>query len=176
MSLISRRFFLAGGAVLAGAALLGLSPMSPAAAQFGQSTPFPQAFSSFAVDVGPLKAKGLGPFADLVAAAMLDDLRRSFADRVDPRGPRLVVRLDQIYLTPFPDGGRGWHSRDGGGSGGGTDSIDGIAFAVGPRGEILAQHPQLAVLDVRQSAVNPNEQGRAVAIAQHYVRWLRRQL
>jgi hypothetical protein len=47
---------------------------------------------------------------------------------------------------------------------------------VGRRGEILARHPQLAVLDVRRSSVNPDEPGRAVAVAQHYVRWLRRRL
>jgi hypothetical protein len=34
----------------------------------------------------------------------------------------------------------------------------------------------LAVLDVRTSILDPDEQGRAVAVAQHYVRWLRRQI
>ncbi|MBM6595855.1 hypothetical protein [Microvirga pudoricolor] len=165
MTSFSRRFFLAGGA---------LAAASPALAQFGARAPFPQTFSSFAVDVGPLKAKGLGGFADLVGNATLAELRIAFADRVDPRGPRLVVRLNQIYLTPFPDGGGGdgWFR----GGGGGTDSIDGVALAVGRRGEVLAQHPQLAVLDIRRSILDPDEQGRAVAIAQHYVRWLRREI
>jgi hypothetical protein len=135
---------------------------------------FPQAFSSFTVDVSVLKAKGLGPFADLVGAAALDELRRSFADRIDPRGPRLVLRLTTVFLTSSPDGGRG-HWRRGGG-GGGHDSVEGEALAVGRRGEILAQHPMLAVLDVNTSPLTPNEQGRAVAVAQHYVRWLRRQI
>ena len=58
----------------------------------------------------------------------------------------------------------------------GHDSVEGEALAVGRRGEILAQHPQLAVLDVDTSILTPNEQGRAVAVAQHYVRWLRRQI
>ena len=153
---------------------LAIGAATPALGQFGSSPPFPQAFSSFAVDVGALKAKGLGPFADLVAAATLDELRRSFADRVDPRGPRLVVRLTGIFLTTALGGGgdRWW----GGGSGGGSDSLEGEALAVGRRGEILARHPQLAVLDVRRSSVNPDEPGRAVAVAQHYVRWLRRRL
>jgi hypothetical protein len=164
----TRRTFLA-------AAVIAVSGL-PAHAQFGARAPFPQAFSSFFVDVGPLKQKGLGSFADLVAAATLDELRRSFSDRVDPRGPRLVVRLDQIFLTPFPDRGGGDRRFGGGGGGGGTDSIDGVALAVGRRGEILAQHPQLAVLDVRQSILEPNEQGRAVAIARHYVLWLRREI
>ena len=165
MSNLSRRTFVAG---LAGAALASLA--SPAWAQA-----FPQSFSSFAVDVSVLKAKGLGGFADLVAGATLAELRRSFADRVDPRGPRLIVRLTSVDLTAFPDGGgeRWW---GGGRGGGGTDSVEGEALAVGPRGEILARHPQLAVLDVRTSILTPNEQGRAIAVAQHYVRWLRREL
>jgi hypothetical protein len=152
----------------------GTLAASPAFAQFAQRTPFPQGFSSFAVDVGPLKQKGLGGFADLVAAAMQQELRRQFADRVDSRGPRLVVQVNQISMTPFPDGGGGddWW----GGRGGGSDSINGIAYAIGRRGEILAQHPQLAVLDVRRSILDPDEQGRAVRIAQHYAQWLRREI
>lgn len=164
MSPLSRRSFLTGLACACLAAGAG-----PAQAQA-----FPQYFSSFAVDVSVLKAKGLGPFADLVAAATLDELRRSFADRVDRRGPRLVVRLTGIFLTPFPDGGGGddwWR-----GGGGGSDSLEGEALAVGPRGEIIARHPQLAVLDVRTSILTPNEPGRAAAVARHYVLWLRRQL
>jgi hypothetical protein len=163
--LLNRRRFLAA---------IAMGVATPALAQFAPSTPFPQAFSSFAVDVSALKAKGLGPFADLVGQAAFDELRRSFADRVDPRGPRLVVRLTGIFLTASLGGGgdRWWP----GGSGGGSDSLEGEALAVGRRGEILARHPQLAVLDVRRSSVNPDEPGRAVAVAQHYVRWLRRRL
>jgi hypothetical protein len=167
MSSSSRRSFLTG---LACASIAGAGVL-PAQAQA-----FPHYFSSFAVDVGGLKARGLGSFADLVGAAALDELRRSFADRVDRRGPRLVVLLTGIFLTPFPDGGgeggRAWR----GGGGGGSDSLEGEALAVGPRGQILARHPQLAVLDVRTSILTPNEPGRAAAVAQHYVRWLRRQL
>jgi hypothetical protein len=166
MSPNSRRSFLK---ILACAGLAGAGLPLPARAQA-----FPQAFSSFAVDVSALRAKGLGPFADLVGQAALGELQRSFADRIDPRGPRLVVRLTNIFLTTSPDGGGGdrWFR----GGGGGSDSLEGEALAVGPRGEVLARHPQLAVLDVRTSILDPNEQGRAVALAQHYVRWLGRQL
>lgn len=166
MSPLTRRSFLTG---LACAGLAG------AGARPARAQAFPQYFSSFAVDVSVLKAKGLGPFADLVAAATLDELRRSFADRIDRRGPRLVVRLTGIFLTPFPDGGGGgddWR-RGGGGS---SDSLEGEALAVGRRGEIIARHPQLAVLDVRTSILTPDEPGRAAAVARHYVLWLRRQL
>ncbi|WP_230531582.1 hypothetical protein [Microvirga roseola] len=163
---VSRRSLLISLAC-AGLAGAGLLPAGTADAQA-----FPQSFSSFAVDASVLRAKGLGSFADLVAAATLAELRRSFADRIDPRGPRLVVRLTGVFLTPFPDSGRDrWW-----GGGGGTDSLEGEALAVGPRGEILARHPQLAVLDVNRSILNPDEQGRAVAVAQHWVRWLRRRI
>jgi hypothetical protein len=164
--LFSRRHFLTAAAV-------GLA--TPALAQFGAAPSFPQAFSSFAVDVDILRAKGLGPFADLVGSAALDELRRSFADRVDPRGPRLVVRVTGLFLTSNPDSGGG-NRRWGGGGGAGNDSLEGEALAVGPRGIILARHPQLAVLDVNKSILDPDEPGRAAAVARHYVRWLRRRL
>ena len=161
----TRRSFLKA---LACAGLTGVGLSSRAFAQA-----FPPAFSSFSVDISTLKAKGLGPFADLVGQAALDELRRSFADRVDQRGPRLILRLTSVSLTAFPDGG-GDHWRRGGG--GGHDSVEGEALAVGRRGEILARHPMLAVLDVNRSILDPNEPGRAVAVAQHYVRWLRREI
>lgn len=164
ISPLSRRSFVTGIAC-AGLAGTGVAPVLAQA--------FPHYFSSFAVDVSVLRAKGLGPLADLVGQATLDELRRSFADRVDPRGPRLVVRLTGIFLTPNPDGGGGGNWKRGGG-GGGSDTLEGEALAVGPRGEIVARHPQMAVLDVRRSILDPDELGRAAAVAQHYVRWLRR--
>ena len=168
---LPRRSLLVG---LAGMALGGA--LTPARAQlFAPAQPFPQYFSSFAVDVSVLRAKGLGPLADLIAAAALDQLRTSFADRIDPRGPRLVVNLTGLFLTPFPGGG-GDRWRNGGGGGGGTDSLDGEALALGRKGEILARHPQLAVLQVNRSIVDPDELGRAAEIARNYVLWLRRQL
>lgn len=169
MSPLSRRSFLMR---LACAGLAGAGFLAPVAAQ-AQS--FPQAFSSFSVDVGPLKAKGLGPFADLVGQAALDELRRSFADRVDPRAPRFVLVITSVFLTPFPGDGSGWR-RHGGGGGGGSDGMDGEALAVGRRGEILARFPQHAVLEADRSILDPDEPGRAAALAQHYVRWLRRRL
>jgi hypothetical protein len=165
----SRRSFLTNLActVLAGAGLIAAAP--------AQAQAFPQGFSSFSVDVSPLKAKGLGPFADLVGQAALDELHRSFADRVDPRGPRFVLVVTGIFLTPFPDGGGDrWRGR--GGGSGGSDGMDGEALAVGPKGQILARHPQHAARDPDTSSLEPNEQGRAVAMAQHYVWWLRRRL
>ncbi|MCG7391822.1 hypothetical protein MHY87_02745 [Microvirga sp. ACRRW] len=164
---LSRRSFIMGLAC-SGFAGAGLLAHAPAWAQT-----FPQAFSSFSVDIRPLKAKGLGPFADLVGQAALDELYRSFADRIDRRGPRFMLVITDIYMTPFTDGGS-W--RDLGGGGSGSDGMDGEALALGPKGEILARHPQHAVLDVARRSTEPDEPGRAVALAQHYVRWLRRRL
>ncbi|WP_243371326.1 hypothetical protein [Microvirga solisilvae] len=163
----SRRSFLLSFAcaALAGTGLITAGP--------AQAQGFPPGFSSFSVDVSPLKAKGLGPFADLVGQAALDELRRSFADRIDPRGPRFVLVITGIFLTPFPDNGVGWRR---GGGGGGSDGMDGEALAVGPKGQILARHPQHAARDPDTSSLEPNERGRAVAMAQHYVWWLRRRL
>jgi hypothetical protein len=163
---MSRRSLLAALPIGLGLAVAG-------AALPARSQSFPHAFSGFSVDVSPLKAKGLGGFADLVGAAALDELQRSFADRVDPRGPRLVLRVTSVTLTAFPDGGIGYRGR---GGGSGHDAVEGEALAVGRRGEVLAAHPMLAVRDVNTSPLTPNEQGRAVAVAQHYVRWLRRQI
>jgi hypothetical protein len=150
---------------LAGAGLLAHAP--------AQAQTFPQAFSSFSVDVRPLKAKGLGSFADFVGQAALDELHRSFADRVNPRGPRFVLVITDVFLTAFPGGGSGWRGR---GGGGGHDGMDGEALAIGPRGEILARHPQHAVLDTNRSTLNPDEPGRTVALVRHYIWWLRRRL
>ncbi|SCY65818.1 hypothetical protein SAMN02927923_01855 [Microvirga guangxiensis] len=164
---LSRRSFLLG---LTCTGLAGVGAMTHAPAQ---AQAFPQAFSSFSVDVTPLKAKGLGPFADLVAQAALDELHRSFADRIDRRGPRFVLVITDVSMTAFTDGGS-WRGR--GGGGGGHDGMDGEALAVGPKGQILARHPQHAVLDVARRSTEPDEPGRAAALAQHYVRWLRRRL
>ena len=171
MSPLSRRSLLKtlACAGLAGAGFAGGGFIRPTQAQS-----FPQAFSSFAVDVSVLKAKGLGPYADFVRDVALDELRRSFADRTDPRGPRLVVRLTSVTLTAFPGGGGGYRRR--GGDGGGHDAVEGEALAVGRRGEVFARHPMLAVLDAHAPSVAPNEQGRTIAVTQHWVRWLRRQI
>ncbi|HEX2134376.1 MAG TPA: hypothetical protein VHG30_00500 [Microvirga sp.] len=154
MGTISRRCFLAGIAAAAGAA---------AGPAFAQAVP---ALASVQVDVGPLRAAGYGLVAEIVGAAMTDELRRVFADRLVGRGPRLLVRIREVYLTASLRSGS---SRDIS-----TDSIDGEALILGPRGEILARYPQFAALGAFARATEPNELGRAEAVARHYARWLRR--
>lgn len=153
MGTLPRRAFLASLAALAAS---GAYPAR------GQGS---QAFSSVLVDVSRLRAAGLGVLADLVGAAMTDELRRVFADRIVGRGPRLVVRLTEVHISAFLRSGS---SRDVS-----SDSIDGEALIVGPRGEILARYPQHAALGAHARATEPNELGRAEAVARHYARWLR---
>jgi hypothetical protein len=148
-------------AFLAGAAVAVASARAPAA--LAQAVP---AYSSVHVDVGRLRAAGLGPLADIVGAAMTDELRRTFADRIVGRGPRLVVVVNEVHITAFLRSGT---SRDVS-----SDSIDGEALIVGPRGEILARYPQFAALGAHARATEPNEFGRVEAVARHYARWLRR--
>ena len=86
--------------------------------------------------------------------------------------------MTSVFFTPFPDNssGRLGHGGSRGGGNSGHDAMEGEALAVGRRGEVLASHPMLAVRDVNTSPLTPDEQARAVAVAQHYVRWLRRQI
>jgi hypothetical protein len=124
-------------------------------------------FSSVAVDVSYLRSLGAGPGADLVQAAMTDELRRLFADRIGGRGPRLVIRVTGLHVTAFP--GRI------GGFRGSADSIDGEALVVGPRGEVLARYPQLASLPAAGSPTDPSSEPRRVAaVARVYAQWIRR--
>ena len=90
MSTLSRRTLLAALAAFA----------SSAAPAFAQAT----AFSSVAVDVSHLRAIGAGAAANLVQAAMTDELQRVFADRIGGRGPQLVVRVTELFITAFPGG------------------------------------------------------------------------
>jgi hypothetical protein len=100
---------------------------------------------------------------------MADELRRVFADRIGGRGPRLVVRVTVLFLTMLPE--RGGPQ---GGRGTATDSIEGEALIVGPRGEVLARYPQNAALVPTAAWYDPlNEQKRTVAVARFYAQWLR---
>jgi hypothetical protein len=159
MSALSRR-------TLLGALLVALAAFAASAAPaFAQAT----AFSSVAVDVSRLRAIGAGPAASLVQAAMTDELQRVFADRIVGRGPRLVVRVTALFITAFP-GGRPQ-------SNGATDSIDGEALVVGPRGQVLAAYPQFAALAASGSTLDgDNERRRVVAVSRFYAQWLRRKI
>ena len=129
--------------------------------------------SSIAVDVGPLRAKGLGPYADAVRTVLGAELARAYAERMGPRGARLVVRVDAISMSSYAgrDGSR-WF-----GGGTSTDYLQGEAILLDPRGEILARHPQLSALPSSSGGAwyAPGaEERRLSALAAHYAGWLRR--
>jgi hypothetical protein len=164
MIALSRRSLLLGSAVFAAL------PTAPSFSQITGTGPPPQLhFSTVTVDVDHLRRIGAGPFADIVQAAMTDELRRVFADRIGGRGPRLIVRVTTLFLVMLPESGGRWHDR-----GTSTDSIDGEALIVGRRGEVLARYPQYAALVPTATWYDPlNEQKRAVAVARFYAQWLR---
>ena len=165
MSALSRRSFLLGTAAAAALAVPG-----PSVAQYAAAPP--QRFSSVAVDVSALHVKGLGPFAEFLRSALLAETRRAFSDRLGGRGPRLVVRITGIYLASYSGGGGRF-----GGTAQNTDSLDGEALIVGPRGEILARYPQLSATSAASGGAwyDPaSERRRVIYLAQHYAGWLRR--
>jgi hypothetical protein len=168
MSSLSRRSF-----VLGAAATGALASAGPSLAQFAPAAA-PQRFSSVVVDVSHLHAQGLGPYAEFVRTAVLGETRQAFADRLGGRGPRLVVRITSIFLSGGFSGGGG---RRGGGGPHQTDTLDGEALIVGPRGEILARYPQLSATSAASGGAwyDPaSEHRRVVNLAQHYAGWLRR--
>ena len=154
----------AGDVGAAGSAGSALAQYAPAAV--------PQRFSSVAVDVDRLHALGLGPYAEFVRSALLAETRRAFADRIGRGGPRLVVRITGVHLSSFAGGGGDRH-----GGGIHSDSLDGEALVVGPRGEILARYPQLSATPAGSASAwyDPqSEKKRTLYLAQHYASWLRR--
>ncbi len=166
MPSLSRRLFLLGVTAFTGTALAG-----PALAQFA-SAPAAWQFSSVTVDVEPLHARGLGPYAEFIRSALLAETRRAFADRIGRGGPRLVVRVTGVHLSSFSGGGGDRH-----GGGIHSDSLDGEALVVGPRGEILARYPQLSATPAGSASAwyDPqSEKKRTLYLAQHYASWLRR--
>lgn len=153
------------------ALVLAMSGVVPARAAEGFAR-----FASVRVDVGAMVAAGAGAQAEALRADLTAALRRSFADRIGGRGPSLVVVVRGLSLNPYA-GSQG--SRGGLGGGGQNDYLDGEALLVGPRGQVLARHPQLSVLPASYGGAwyDPaSERRRVAAIAEHYAQWLVRTL
>lgn len=133
-------------------------------------------FSTVRVDVRPLLAEGGGLPAEALRSDLTEALQRSFADRLNGRGPSLVVRITGLTLAAYA-GSQG--DRHGFGGGSQSDYLDGEALLVGRRGEILARHPQLSALPASSGGAwyDPDsERRRLTALAEHYAQWLRRAL
>jgi len=177
MSRVSRR------SVLFGSAVLGLSILCgwPGRAQVASlpDLTLPGRYSSVAVDVGPLRAQGLNGCAEFVRQALSAELQRAFADRLGGPGPALVVRITGLSLNSYAGSGQGTGGRGRSLGGSDNDYLDGEALVVGPRGAVLARHPQLSVVPASSGDAwyDPqSESRRVVALAQHYAGWLRRTL
>jgi hypothetical protein len=161
------------------ALLAGLAAALPAAAQaqYGGIAPGTR-FSSVGVDVGPLHARGLGPYAEFVRESLTAELRRAFADRIGP-GPRLVVRVTVVSLNAYAGHGHGLGRSGKGGGGGSNDYLEGDALAVDSRGQIIGAHHQVSATPASMGGAwydRDSERKRTAFLAQHYAQWLRRQI
>ncbi|MET0257368.1 MAG: hypothetical protein ABW179_02210 [Methylobacterium sp.] len=135
-------------------------------------------FGSVRVDVRPMLALGAGAQAEALRSDLTAALRQAFADRIGGRGPGLVVLVRGLSLNPYA-GGQGDGGRGGLGGGGSNDYLDGEALLVGANGQVLARHPQLAVLPSSSGGAwyDPgSERRRIAAIAEQYAQWLVRVL
>lgn len=143
-------------------------------------------FAGIMVDVGPLRAKGLGPYADRVGASLRTELNRAFADRLgspsrttagERRGaPRLVVRVTAISLRDYAGGeGRAFGS----GSAMNNDYLEGEALVLDPRGSVVAQVPQLSAVPASSGGAwyDPASESRRLdALTAHFAGWLARRV
>ncbi len=160
---LGRRTVLAAAAAVL--ALAGSARAEPAAR-----------YASVSVDVGPLRARGLGSYAELVRATMQAELSAAFADRLGGGGPRLVVRIDAVSMRDYVGGES---SRFGGSGGASNDYLEGEAMVIGRRGEVLLRRPQLSALPASSGGawyLPDNENRRLAAISRHFAAWLRRGL
>jgi hypothetical protein len=163
-------------ALLAGIAATAAFPLA-AEAQYGAIAPGTR-FSSVAVDVGPLHARGLDGYAEYVRQSLTSELRRAFADRMGP-GPRLVVRVTGVSLTAYAGHGQGLGRSGKGGGGGSNDYLEGDALAVDSRGQIIGAHHQVSATPASFGGPwydGASEQKRTAFLAYHYAQWLRRQI
>lgn len=168
-----------GLALAAVIAVLGGANALPASAQPVAGAPvggLATRFSRISVDVARLTALGLGPYAEALRADLEAALRRTFADRLAPGGPVLVVRLTGISLNMYA-GSEGGRSTGLGGNAMNTDFLEGEAVVVGRGGEALARHPQLVTQNASAGGAwyDPaSERRRTAILADTYAQWLRR--
>jgi hypothetical protein len=132
---------------------------------------------SILVDVAPMKARGLGSFAERVRVAVVRAMADEFAGRLAPgdrRAPTLNVSVRSVSLSAFggPSGGRG--ARGGDTS---TDSIDSRLTVSGPGGSntqpLLVTQAAGGGGGFRFGTEN-DDAGRIEALARALAHWTRR--
>ncbi len=134
-------------------------------------------FSSISIDVSILRQKGVGPWADIIAAAAQRETANTFAGRRSPRGPKLVIRFTGLQMSSYTGGG-GMNAL-GESDDQYNDYIEGEAVIIGSRGEILRTLPQLHALPSSAAGAwyDPdNERLRVAGLARNFVQWIGRRL
>ena len=129
--------------------------------------------SSIRVDTSALRAKGLGPWADLIQQAAGAQLRREFAGRMGRDGDVLNVVIQGVALPAYVGGGGGKFD-DGGDAT--NDYLEGDAFVLSPRGQVLAKYHILLALPSSTAGAwyLPNiDELRVVALSQNFARWVK---
>lgn len=158
--------------LLALCAALASAPAAPAAAQA-------PAIGDIRVDVAPLRAKGVGTYADLLKATLERALAEALAGRRARGGARLTVVLERFELRGYGSGERDDRAFGFGAPGGlSADELSGEAVLTAD-GRVLARTPLRVALPPDQSGPwhTPGfEQRRAVNLARAYARWLAQRL
>lgn len=160
-----------GSTVLLGGALAACQTGSPALGQ---------PIGSIKVDVSPLVTQGWGANAAAVKATLERELAASFAGRIQPGGPAMVVRVNSILMPSFVGGGGGgggsgrWGGGDGGG---GTDYMDSETRIIGRGGAVIATYPVLSAVPSGSSGpwhLPDIDRRRLATLARHSSAWIAR--
>lgn len=157
------------------ALLLVVAFAPPSAAQ-----PAP-AIGEIRVDVSPLRAKGVGNYADLLQVRLSRALEVAFADRRARGGARLTVVLDHFRLTGYGSGESDPWPFAFGGPGGGSLSADELSGSatLTSGGQVIARAPLRVALPPGQAGpwyAEDFELRRAAHLADAYASWLARRL
>ncbi len=177
---MSRRHLIGAGAAAAvSAAFLG-GCVSPGDVRLSPEDAAALRIRSITVDVGPLVALGLTPWAGLVKSTLEPELARLFAARLTPgdkRADRLVVRVSAVTLASWAgssSGGGRWLS-----GGGDTDYMEGDAIIIGPDGAERARRRILLALssDFSGAWYLPDiDTRRVIGLSRVFAQWVRDQL
>lgn len=142
---------------------------------FGSAAPAAVAsFRAVQVDASPLLAYGGGGSAAILTPALLQAMRRVFADRLTPgdsRAPVLVARITNVYLSGY-DGAQTFDAF------GGNDNIEGDGI-VSRGGQVLSSTHILTEVPPTYSGsiVTQNlDLIRYDSIAKQFAYWLRREM
>lgn len=177
MAEVTRRaFFVIGGtAAVSSAALLG-GCASSGDIRLSTADAAALRLRSVDVDVGPLVARGLTPWATLVRSTMKPELNRLFARRLTPsdkRADRVIARVDSIYLTSWAGGsGSSWF----GGGGSDSDYMEGYAFVISPDGAERARYHILLALPASSAGawyLPDIDNRRVIGLSRVFAQWVR---